>query len=226
MYIANVAEKAAITPQTAPKTAQEETIKKTTTLASDNSDKYVKSEQTFTPAYTKKTAAKDNAIDVNKNYKGSVMQSRADHLAEVVQTLISKQCSKADKNQFIDSINEKIKETTGDAANIDQIESAEPMDNIEDYWGAENTSQRIFDFAKNLAGNNDELFDDLKESFIRGFGLAEGDHSGKGSLPSVCYDTYDKVMEKFDEWEKEIQEKNIAENSEPEEVKTEEPKTE
>ena len=57
MEIAKVAEQAAVTAQTAPKTSvQASTEKAKSTLTADNADKYVKSEDTFTPAYTKKSA--------------------------------------------------------------------------------------------------------------------------------------------------------------------------
>ena len=59
MEIAKVAEQAAVTAQTAPKTSvQTSTEKAKSTLTADNADKYVKSEDTFTPAYTKKSAQK------------------------------------------------------------------------------------------------------------------------------------------------------------------------
>lgn len=201
MNISKIAEQAAITSQTAPKTAAEETTKKDTTLAADNADKFVKSEETFTPAYTKKTAQKNNVE--TSTFKGSVAETKASHLESLVQTLIAKQSSKASSSSFIDSINEKIKAATG----------AEDSEKDEDYWGAEATAQRIFDFAKNLAGDDDELFDTLKSAFKTGFGQAEGVHGGKGKLPSVCYDTYSKVMDKFDTWEKEIADKKTADKT-------------
>lgn len=50
MEIAKVAEQAAVTAQTAPKTSvQTSTEKAKSTLTADNADKYVKSEDTFTP---------------------------------------------------------------------------------------------------------------------------------------------------------------------------------
>ena len=43
----------------------------------------------------------------------------------------------------------------------------------------------------------------LSRTLIKGFGLAEKAYGGKGKLPSVCYETYDKVIDMFDSWGKE-----------------------
>ena len=73
MEIAKVAEQAAVTAQTAPKTSvQTSTEKAKSTLTADNADKYVKSEDTFTPAYTKKSAQK---LEVDRD--------RTDHSSEL-----------------------------------------------------------------------------------------------------------------------------------------------
>ena len=76
-------------------------------------------------------------------------------------------------------------------------------ENNADYWGAEATAKRMFEFAKSLAGNDSKYADTLKDAFIKGFGLAEKAYGGKGKLPKVCYDTYDKVIDMFDSWSKE-----------------------
>ena len=60
----------------------------------------------------------------------------------------------------------------------------------------------MFEFAKNLAGDDNKYADTLKDAFIKGFGLAEKAYGGKGKLPSVCYETYDKVIDMFDSWSK------------------------
>lgn len=202
MEIAKVAEQAAITAQTAPKTSVETTTEKAkSTLTADNADKYVKSEETFTPAYTKKSAQKKEVDNTDKSQFRTVAQSKADHLASVVETLISHQASNASgksakKIELSDDLKSQIEEATGKKIESDETET-------EDYWGAEATAKRMFEFAKNLAGNDSKYADTLKEAFIKGFGLAEKAYGGKGKLPSVCYDTYDKVIDMFDSWGKE-----------------------
>ena len=201
MEIAKIAEQAAVTAQTAPKsTVETVTEKSKSTLATDNADKYVKSEETFTPAYTKKSAQKKEVDNSDKTaFTKTVAQTKADHLASVVDTLISHQASKYTYNtkqiELSDELKSQIEEATGKKIEEENTES-------EDYWGAEATAKRIFDFAKNLAGDNSKYADTLKEAFIKGFGLAEKAYGGKDKLPKVCYETYDKVIDMFDSWGK------------------------
>ena len=78
MEIAKVAEQAAVTAQTAPKTSvQTSTEKAKSTLTADNADKYVKSEDTFTPAYTKKSAQKKEVDNADRSQFRTVAQSKA-----------------------------------------------------------------------------------------------------------------------------------------------------
>lgn len=205
MEIAKVAEQAAVTAQTAPKTSvQTSTEKAKSTLTADNADKYVKSEDTFTPAYTKKSAQKKEVGNADRSQFRTVAQSKADHLASVVETLISHQASNASGKgakqiELSDELKSQIEEATGKKFESEEVSDKE---NSEDYWGAEATAKRMFEFAKNLAGNDSKYADSLKDAFIKGFGLAEKAYGGKGKLPSVCYETYDKVIDMFDSWSK------------------------
>lgn len=199
MEIAKVAEQAAVTPQTAPKSSvQTASEKAKNTLTADNADKYVKSEEIFTPAYTKKSAQKKDVDNATNEFKGSVAQTKAEHLASVVDTIISHQASKISgtsksKIELSGELKAQIEEVTGKKVESEETES-------ENYWGAEATAKRIFEFAKTLSGDNKEFADTLKDAFIKGFGLAEKAYGGKGKFPSVCYETYDKVIEMFDDW--------------------------
>ena len=212
MEIAKIAEQAAVTAQTAPKsTVETVTEKSKSTLATDNADKYVKSEETFTPAYTKKSAQKKEVDNSDKTeFTKTVAQTKADHLASVVDTLISHQASKYTYNtkqiELSDELKSQIEEATGKKIEEENTES-------EDYWGAEATAKRIFDFAKNLAGDNSKYADTLKEAFIKGFGLAEKAYGGKDKLPKVCYETYDKVIDMFDSWGKDSDSKTDEDTS-------------
>lgn len=212
MEIAKVAEQAAVTAQTAPKSTVETVTEKTkSTLATDNADKYVKSEETFTPAYTKKSAQKKEVDNSDKTeFTKTVAQTKADHLASVVDTLISHQASKYTYNtkqiELSDELKSQIEEATGKKIEEENTES-------EDYWGAEATAKRIFDFAKSLAGDDSKYADTLKEAFIKGFGLAEKAYGGKDKLPKVCYETYDKVIDMFDSWGKDSDSKTDEDTS-------------
>ena len=66
------------------------------------------------------------------------------------------------------------------------------------YWGVEQTSDRIVDFAKALSGNDPEKADKMIEAFKKGFGQAT--KSWGKSLPDISQRTYDAVLKKMDAW--------------------------
>lgn len=66
------------------------------------------------------------------------------------------------------------------------------------YWGVEQTSDRIIDFAKALCGGDPDKIEELREAFEKGFKQAE--KTWGGELPDICKRTYDAVFEKFDAW--------------------------
>ena len=84
---------------------------------------------------------------------------------------------------------------TVDAATKAQAEA----DIAEDgYWGVNQTSDRIVDFAKALCGGDPDKIEEMKEAFKKGFKQAE--ETWGGELPEISKKTYDAVLEKFDAW--------------------------
>lgn len=66
------------------------------------------------------------------------------------------------------------------------------------YWGVNQTSDRILDFAKALSDNDKSKAQELADAFKKGFDQATKAWGGK--LPDISQQTYDKVLEKFDSW--------------------------
>ncbi len=210
MSVGRVAELSNMTAATAVKPAERATEEKTTTLASEHTDKFVKSEATFTPAYTKATitdnrsgtaseqkpsedkTASANADKMEFTAKSN-RQLKNESMKSMVSQLLTGQASvKGDKVNIQSQLNEILS-----SFDIEPIEA-----DSEDFWGAEKTAQRILDFAKNLAGDDTGALSTLRDAFEKGFGEAGGIWGDK--LPDVCQDTYDLVQKGFDEWEKEL----------------------
>jgi hypothetical protein len=99
--------------------------------------------------------------------------------------------------------------TTGNGVeeiNIGEITPEEANELIADdgYFGVEQTSDRIVDFAISIAGGDPARIDAIKAGVEQGFNeafKAFGDW-----LPDISYDTYDTVMEKLDAWVKDTTE--------------------
>lgn len=64
------------------------------------------------------------------------------------------------------------------------------------YWGVEQTSDRIIDFATALTGGNPDKIEDMRAAFEKGFQQATKTWGDK--LPDISQKTYQAVMDKFD----------------------------
>ena len=66
------------------------------------------------------------------------------------------------------------------------------------YWGVEQTSDRILDFAKALTGGDPDKIEEMRDAFKKGFDQATKTWGDK--LPEISQKTYDATMKKFDDW--------------------------
>lgn len=83
---------------------------------------------------------------------------------------------------------------------VDEKTKAEAQEAISEdgYWGVSKTSQRIFDFAKALAGDDPEQMKKMQAAVEKGFSQAED--AWGGSLPSISGETHDAINKLFDDY--------------------------
>lgn len=83
---------------------------------------------------------------------------------------------------------------------VDAQTKAEAQEAISEdgYWGVKQTSQRLFDFAYALAGDNPEQMQKMQNAIEKGFKQAE--EAWGGSLPSISGETYKAVNDLFSEY--------------------------
>ena len=93
---------------------------------------------------------------------------------------------------------------------VDEATRAQAQADIADdgYWGVDQTSDRILDFAKALSGNDTEKADLLLDAFKKGF--KEATKSWGQDLPDISQRTYDAVVEKFNKWKNGTEETEAA----------------
>lgn len=183
---------AAANTKTASSSKQEDTKKETSSTAT-NGVIYEKGTDTT-------VSKKDNTAIVNM--LKADLEARTKQLTNIVQQMLQKQgntLAKADDMwRFLAS---------GDFTVTPEVKAQAQADIAEDgYWGVEQTSDRILDFAKALSGGNAEYADKLLAAFKKGYEQATGTW-GK-ELPDISKKTYDAVVEKFEKW------KNGTESSE------------
>ncbi len=68
------------------------------------------------------------------------------------------------------------------------------------YWGVKQTSQRIFDMAKAIAGEDTAMMKKMQDAVEKGFDQATA--SWGKSLPSICQDTHSAINDMFDDYYK------------------------
>lgn len=185
---------------TAP-VASEATDKVTDTAKNTSKDTgiiYEKSSKTSDSTVTKKT---DYAL-VEKLKKDA--EQRTAQLRSLVEKMMTKQgtaIANADSMwSFLAKGNFEVDAETKAQAQADIAEDG--------YWGVEQTSDRILDFAKALSGNDPDKADLLLDAFKKGF--AEATKSWGDKLPDISQRTYDAVVEKFNNWKNGTETANAA----------------
>jgi hypothetical protein len=82
---------------------------------------------------------------------------------------------------------------------VDAATKAQAQEDISEngYWGVKQTSERILDFAKALAGDEPNKLEKMRSAFEKGYKQAE--KTWGGELPDISKQTFDAVMKGFDE---------------------------
>ncbi len=83
-------------------------------------------------------------------------------------------------------------------ADADTIAQAQADIADDGYWGVDQTSSRIVDFAIALSGGDTDKANDMISAFKKGY--EEATSTWGKSLPNISSKTYDAVMEKFQAW--------------------------
>ena len=203
-----------MTYATQPKSAEQVSEKKTTTLAADSTDKFVQGSTSFTPAYTKATVTDNRSnntksgTDPDSNHEANAQQQKVKQNDAVPQNKTALQIKNDGMKDYVRQMFEgqyKDVNKTDAMKELEEILSSfDEEEHEEDYWGAEKTANRILDFAKSLANGDETKFNTLKDAFEQGFSETEKFFGGKGNLPQISYDTYDRVQKGFDDWANEL----------------------
>ena len=172
----------------AAKASEKETVKE----AADNKAKesgvvYEKSSSTVNTDYVRKNSALISKLKADSD-------SRVSQLRGIVEQMMKKQ------GTAIGNADSMWRFLAGGNFTVTAAAKAQAQADIADdgYWGVEQTSDRILDFAKALSGSNPEKADELLAAFKKGFQQATKSWGSK--LPDISQRTYDAVVKKFDAW--------------------------
>lgn len=174
--------------QAAAKTAEEKTSEAKASEEKENTGVVYEASKDADTKTAKTYTQNTNLVNKMK----ADAEAHAQQLQNIVQQLMSKQGETYNTANGIWSILASG-DFTVDAATKAQAEK----DIAEDgYWGVEQTSDRIIDFANALTGGDPSKIEEMREAFKKGYKQAE--KTWGGQLPDISQRTYDAVMEKFD----------------------------
>ena len=158
--------------------------------------------------YEKGTQTKGASYNINKMSEGersalvekmkAETEDRQRQLIDIVQKTLSGQAGaygKATGDDF-------WKKLAGGNFTVDAATKAQAQKDIgeDGYWGVKQTSQRLFDFASALAGDDVEKMKKMQAAMEKGYRLAT--KSWGRDLPGISKDTLDAANQLFDDYYK------------------------
>ena len=154
-------------------------------------------ESSKTPYSINKMSKEDRAALV-KQLKAD-QESRQNSLTNLVSQMLGKQAGMYGIANGDDSI---WKIFANGNFTVDAATKAQAQEDISDdgYWGVKQTSQRLFDFASALAGDDEDKMREMQKAMEKGFKQATAAW-GK-DLPDISNKTLDAANKLFDEYYK------------------------
>lgn len=159
---------------------------------------YERSNQNANEAYSINKMSQADRAALVQRLKAD-QEQRQQQLTNLVQKTISGQAGaygKANGNDIWTLL-------SGGKVNVSATERAQAQKDIgeDGYWGVKQTSQRLFDFACALAGDDVEKMKKMQAAMEKGFKLATKSW-GKDKLPGICGETFDAANRLFEEYYK------------------------
>ena len=126
--------------------------------------------------------------------------ARADQFRSLVEDMLFKQGKTL---SLTDNIYAMLRK--GEIEVTPEVQAQAKKDIAEDgYWGVEQTSERLFSFAKAISGDNAEMADKLIAAVEKGFKQAT--KTWGDELPDLCKKTLDATIEKLNTWKESLNE--------------------
>ena len=165
---------------------------------STNSEKpaavYEKDNSTsFKATYNINKMSKEDRDSVVSQLKAD-QERRQSQLTDIVSSLMTGQANTLSKTDNMWSFLAK-----GDFTVTPEVKAQAIEDISEDgYWGVTQTSQRLFDFASALAGDDEDLMRQMESAMEKGFKEALGEWGR--DLPQLSQDTMDASRNLFNDY--------------------------
>lgn len=152
----------------------------------------VAAEYTKSDATDKKPVAKYDAATIEK------MKAEAELKTAQLRSLVEKMLLKQGK--VFTTLEDALDMVKDGTIEVDDETAQEAAREISDegYWGVEQTSERMFSFAKALAGNDPAKADSMLEALQKGYDQAAKQWGDE--LPELCKKTLEATRKKLTDW--------------------------
>ncbi len=209
MDISRIADIGSVNQTTLTKSVAQRTETKTSTLAAEHTDSFVKSEAAFTPAYTKKSAQKQNSdnnllqrensdrtvdkVDEQEQPEHEVLMTKG--ISHIIRAMLVKQgevlsgsVPSVGAKMYAEELLSQLRQLYGNSA---------AEENTPEYWQPDETAARMLMFfdSVNIEEGNRMLM--LERSFLGAFNDTEQLFGGRGRLPLESYETKQMVLESY-----------------------------
>lgn len=168
-----------------------------------DTDSKVKAESQKTENETKsdKAAVYEKKSSMTASDRKALIQklkADSERQAENLRSLVEKMFLK--QGQKFNTADDMWKALANGDLTVDPATAAQAKEDISEdgYWGVEQTSQRIFDFATALSGGDEDKMNTMLDAFKKGFQQAT--KSWGKELPDISQQTYDAVLKKFEDY--------------------------
>lgn len=211
MDISRIADIGTVSQATLTKSSEQRTEDKTSTLASEHTDSFIRKGTVYTPAYTQKSAKKQNAdqnllqrevaeetlekIKIQENPEASqqVLVSRG--VSHIIRAMFVKQgevltgtIPSVGAEMYAEELLKQLRALYG---------STSEEENTPEYWQPDETAARLLTFfdSVNVEAADRQAF--LKSAFTSAFNDTEQLFGGRGRLPLESYETKKMVMDSY-----------------------------
>ncbi len=211
MDISRMADIGSVSQTNLTRPAERRTEMKNTTLSAEHTDSFVKSQAAFVPAYTKKSAQKQNSdnnllqrentdsqlekVEESGEKSASKGELMTKGISHIIRAMFVKQSEVLTGN--VPSVGAKMyaEELLSQLRQLYGNSSAE--ENTEEYWQPDETAARMLMFFDCVQVDNEDRNALLERSFMGAFNDTEQLFGGRGRLPLECYETKQMVMESY-----------------------------
>lgn len=211
MDISRVANIGTVNQATLTKSSEQRTEGKSSTLASEHTDSFIKKGTVFTPAYTKKSAQKQNAdqnllqredseetvdkIKEQENPEAAQQMRVSRGVSHIIRAMFVKQgevlsgtVPSVGAEMYAEELLKQIRILYGNSA---------AEENTPEYWQPDETAARVLMFFDSVSIDAPDRRLALEHAFISAFNETEQLFGGRGRLPLESYETKKMVMDSY-----------------------------